>query len=344
MNVNVIETVACQLHVAAEFLSSRDSVHARLALILADNSVELLFHIEAEEALLGPAQTNVDESRIRLVEAALGEGFDAKVKYSQWVGLVDGDGAQLAREAHKFRNQAYHTGRVHDDVLGELAHIYYDLACNILCHLRVASFSSHFDRPYEVAYPIIAKYGAIKESTLGWVDLKHLSESLLTAKAKSERSLARVIRCLLKERIARIKAGIAVLFKAGRCGAVFRSVDELLFEIQLWDEFFSCAPLGRFRIVCGEDGTCRVDPAQEGRYRKALDAIKQWTPSITERTLAALEKQIDQLHDGLPSGRVLQKYWNLSSKIVPLQNAIERQLGWLELANDSHRESQKGNL
>ena len=132
MDVKLIETAANQLDVAAELLSARDSICARLALILTDNAVELLFHFEAEEALLCFRTTDANGPRFKCVRAALGNGFDPKVKYARLADLVNDDAAQFVREAHKFRCQAYHTGRVHDDILWELTHVYHDLACSIL--------------------------------------------------------------------------------------------------------------------------------------------------------------------------------------------------------------------
>lgn len=117
MDVRLIETVANQLDVAAQLLSALDPIRARLALILTDNAVELLLHVEAEEAFSHSLRTNANESPPDCIREALGERFTPKVKYAQVAGLVDDNDAQFAREAHKFRWHAYHTGRFHDDVL-----------------------------------------------------------------------------------------------------------------------------------------------------------------------------------------------------------------------------------
>jgi hypothetical protein len=90
-------------------------------------------------------------------------------------------------------------------------------------------------------------------------------------------------------------------------------------------------------VILVADGTCDVDPSQEDEYREALKAISGWKPPVTEGTLAKWEEQIKQMNDKLSLGKLLQKYWTLSDKMVPFQDAVERQLGWLEIALESQR-------
>jgi hypothetical protein len=324
MDMTLVETIAHQLDMGAQFLSTRDPIRARLALILTDNAIELLLYAHADDGFRACRNSKVDEASLKRLNEALGERFDPKVKYARSVGLIDDDAAQFIREAHKFRCQAYHTGRIHDAILWELAHAYHDVACNALSRARAHGFLMHLEQEY----PTIA--GCISKEPLPGLTSQQfvqLSTSLAARKPRATESLAATLRCCLLERCARIREGVSTLFRIGESVSGFRCMDDLLFKLQREDKFYSYAPGGTFAVTCTDDGACEVDPSQKERLARAAEAVRNWKPDVTQKTLLAWEEQTRRLNDKLPSGRALQMYWTLSSKLQPFQRIVERNLG-----------------
>jgi hypothetical protein len=124
-----------QLDLALDQLALKDRNFDRFALMLIDNAVELTLHEHAQDirrdAELYPPD---DGPRYdpKLVTAALGSYFDAKIKLARTTGLVSGELAETIQYLHGFRNSAYHRGARHDGILHALALFYARSACQLL--------------------------------------------------------------------------------------------------------------------------------------------------------------------------------------------------------------------
>ncbi|AOJ72149.1 MULTISPECIES: hypothetical protein [Burkholderia] len=124
-----------QLDLALDQLALKDRNFDRFALMLIDNAVELTLHEHAQDirrdAELYPPD---DGPRCdpKLVTAALGPYFDAKIKLARTTGLVIGELADTIQYLHGFRNSAYHRGARHDGILHALALFYARSACQLL--------------------------------------------------------------------------------------------------------------------------------------------------------------------------------------------------------------------
>jgi hypothetical protein len=124
-----------QLDLALDQLAVLDRNFDRFALMLIDNVVELTLHKYVEDKarendLWGRFDTPKHDPKI--IEKALGQNFDAKVKAAVKLGLIDNDAGESILNLHSFRNTAYHKGLRHEKILHSLAVFYFRCACSLL--------------------------------------------------------------------------------------------------------------------------------------------------------------------------------------------------------------------
>ncbi len=124
-----------QLDLALDQLALRDRNFDRFAIMLVDNVVELVLHQHAQE------KNREEETWRRLqqpkfnaktLSAALGQHFDAKMKFALESNLIDKNLANSLNRLHGFRNSAYHRGLRHEGILHSLAIFYFVNICSLL--------------------------------------------------------------------------------------------------------------------------------------------------------------------------------------------------------------------
>ncbi|WP_157376370.1 hypothetical protein [Burkholderia ubonensis] len=134
-----------QMDLALDQLALKDRNFDRFALMLVDNAVELMLHEHAQDirrdAELYPPDDGPRYDR-KLVTAALGPYFDAKIKLARTTGLVSGQLAETIQYLHGFRNSAYHRGARHDGILHALALFYASSACELLAKYQPLFWST----------------------------------------------------------------------------------------------------------------------------------------------------------------------------------------------------------
>ena len=118
-----IYAVIEQLDVARELLADAEPLTGRLALILVDNAIELILHGSCENEI------RVDQlgDGLRLVlpakydqkarKAALGQRFDAKLKFCRELGMLTESEARTVVITHSYRNELYHSGIRYDPIV-----------------------------------------------------------------------------------------------------------------------------------------------------------------------------------------------------------------------------------
>ena len=125
-----------QLDLAAEQLEIDDPNYARFGLMLTDNALELSLH-----RLAGQEQVRAVSMRwkpdyahphAKKLSAALGQDFGAKVGLAQALGHLTEEEARTVRAGHTFRNETYHVGVSHEEVLLEVARFYFKVACEVM--------------------------------------------------------------------------------------------------------------------------------------------------------------------------------------------------------------------
>lgn len=142
-----------QLDLALDQLAVRDRNFDRFAIMLVDNVVELVLHQYAQDRSYESEswrQLNPEKYDQKLLTAALGQHFDAKVKFASSTGLVTSDLAESLRLLHGFRNSAHHRGLRHEGILHSLAILYFVSCCALLKEYspRYFSWSSDLKVPH----------------------------------------------------------------------------------------------------------------------------------------------------------------------------------------------------
>ena len=124
-----------QLDLALDQLAMSDRNFDRFALMLIDNVVELTLHRYVQDK----AGENEMWGRLgnpkhdpKVIEKALGQNFDIKVKASAKLGLIDDSVCESILNLHSFRNTAYHKGLRHEKILHSLVVFYPRNACSLL--------------------------------------------------------------------------------------------------------------------------------------------------------------------------------------------------------------------
>ncbi len=134
-----------QLDLALDQLALKDRNFDRFALMLIDNAVELTLHQHAQDTRLDAELYRPDDGPRfdpKIVVAALGSHFDAKVKLARTTGLVTAELADTLQYLHGYRNTAYHRGARHEGILHALALFYARKACAVLGQYAPGYFMS----------------------------------------------------------------------------------------------------------------------------------------------------------------------------------------------------------
>lgn len=142
--VKFIAGVLEQLDVALEHISKGDIHNARFRLMMTDNALELTLHRFAGDKLgelkAWDRKWDAYPHRDELL-AAQGQHFDRKVKFAHTEGMISTEDKATVLSLHGFRNQLYHAGLQHEQVLPSLSAFYLDVVCRILADYRVSHWS-----------------------------------------------------------------------------------------------------------------------------------------------------------------------------------------------------------
>lgn len=124
-----------QLDLALDQLAIADRNFDRFALMLVDNVVELTLHKYIQDrASENEMWIKIDKPKYdpKIIEKALGQNFDVKVKTARKLGLLDESLCESILNLHTFRNTSYHRGLRHEGILHALAIFYFRNACEVL--------------------------------------------------------------------------------------------------------------------------------------------------------------------------------------------------------------------
>ena len=153
-----ILSIVEQLDRAANELSAGHPVSHRLALILIDNVAELIIHRRCQmHASAAKAEARFKEPNLSIIQRrkALGVYLSEKTKILQTLGDINELERSFLTICHGYRNEIYHVGLRHEDIIQALAGEYYLFVCDIFQRMRpdIISWSSG-----DVYTPIAKKY------------------------------------------------------------------------------------------------------------------------------------------------------------------------------------------
>ncbi|CAH0439963.1 hypothetical protein [Ralstonia pseudosolanacearum] len=226
-----------QLDLALDQLALKDRNFDRFALMLIDNVVELTLHQHAQDIRLDVELYRPDDGPRydpKVVAAAFGSYFDAKVKLARTTGLVTGELADTLQYLHGFRNTAYHRGARHEGILRALALFYARSACQVLSQFEPSYFMSiSMDHmPHRVV-----KYLGAMQSMLPRDAFKQAWQRLDAVAAHQGDTLIADLRADMEKTVE--GADEQITFLAVNTTAAGIARDEVILDCQVWPFAYS---------------------------------------------------------------------------------------------------------
>ena len=285
-----LEKLVTQLDLAAEFLRAESPIRNRLALILVDNVVELLMHTrcvaDSHDWLIKHGHKPEQEKKLHV---ALGEKFAPKLAYVHSIGKLTDDERQFLGKAHRLRNEAYHSGVMHEGVLHPIAWTYHDVACALLVrlHLRVVGHRSGEPIP-----PVLRRHAprCDKPGDLVMNDtLRGIADSLASARGELEQPLASALSAAVLDTIGELLDSVAYMAKGSHFAA---TLDGFLRFLQMWS---------------GPSNKAYVDAARLERWQERASAIASTAGEETP-------------------GRTMQRYMDLRTEMHNFEEDVRTAL------------------
>ncbi|RVI34229.1 hypothetical protein [Sinorhizobium meliloti] len=137
-----------QVDLALEHVTKGDANNARFGLMLLDNVVEITLHQIAKDKqseLSSFMHRDKPYVHAAALKAALGQHFEAKLKFAKKSGKLTDDASDSIAIFHSFRNEVYHIGVQHEAILPAIARFYFKLSCELLESYKPTWFGYSFD-------------------------------------------------------------------------------------------------------------------------------------------------------------------------------------------------------
>ena len=134
-----ILTIVEQLDRAARELETDHPINNRLALILVDNATELILHRQCADHLKTDYLLPTLQPKQRSM--AKGNPLKGKLKVLEELGDLSRAERLFIRDAHCYRNELYHIGLKHDDIIRAISGQYFLLSCILFARLVPFPFS-----------------------------------------------------------------------------------------------------------------------------------------------------------------------------------------------------------
>jgi hypothetical protein len=297
----------------ARELDDKLPINNRLSLIVTDNIVELMFHFRCKAifrrdrlfAAMGKGRfTRAYEAR------TLGPRFEDKLNFLRAEGEVTAHEAALISICHRYRNEAYHVGLNHEDIIYPLAWEYHSLACDLFGRLRRDSRgASSNDR----ITPTLAKYIGEGHKYPMRVMLDLDQAALAKALSISKRTLdERLSEVLAQERLRRIASLEESLEFLVRDDPRKLSVSAMVRDIQWQADLFKDIPL---------EVEERTKEYTKHILKKRGEMERAWVPKFDRFPFAAWKRRAVAIRGKAPSSAV-QTYENLKRDMEYVDGAL----------------------
>ncbi len=217
-------TIVEQLDRASSELLTDHPINNRLALILIDNATELMLHGQCTshlelDSMFFPVLKSYESILERHPEAdvngpmndiakhvltpqqrssARGRFLAPKLKVLTDKGDITTDERQFIAAAHEYRNELYHVGLAHADIIRAIAAHYFLLACDLLPRMQNSFFWAESISSADTYTDIAKRYLPVRDGEAGSFGLgsgirEHMAEELHRALPTGIPDLARVL-------------------------------------------------------------------------------------------------------------------------------------------------------
>ena len=322
-----------QLDLALEQLQVDDPNYARFGLMLTDNALELTLHrlAEHEQAHAVSMRWKPDYAHphAKKLSSALGQDFGAKVSLAQALGHLSEEEARTIRAGHTFRNETYHVGVRHEDVLLGVTRFYFKVACEVMGRLTPGYISwSSNDRLPERAKAYFPGDHAFPGS------LEDYARACATLASRSDHAPADFIETLADhmERVIEDQdSNIDFLFTDGLDTT---SRDQVIIDAQSWP------------IAFGDEGKAFVAglPTPPANMFAAVEVVAQSFPGLVRKDpIPGWRRRVQDLAREANPHRALELYRSFMDQTQRLRAYIEESAIGLDNHIQSEIDRMRGN-
>jgi hypothetical protein len=309
-----------QLDLAITELEGGTPSRARFALIMIDNSVELVLHSKCEH------EVSMDRYRATFTEAkydektwekAVGQDFGEKVKFCRNLGLIDDELAQTIRISHSYRNELYHVGIRHDPIILPLAWEYFRTACALLPHLSFPMWKLEDPTSERVRrYVDTDGFLGVQPS-----DFQTVADRLLSARAALPVESKKLLSQFAVEVVDRVDHNLEFLVADNFEGWVEAKVlEEVQFHHYLWRD----------------EGAPRLDPTAYTslpEFENARNEIREeWTPRYHDSPVERWRRRARAIETSRSWHLALQRFQQLRAEMKYLEDVLNEAAAELDAA------------
>ncbi|ODU01540.1 MAG: hypothetical protein ABS79_01480 [Planctomycetes bacterium SCN 63-9] len=296
-----------QLHLSANQLHQDNAAYRRFSLILTDNIVELMAYRRCRQEFIhdekpwGAAVYSADERK-----KVLGNDFGAKINFLVKIGLLSSDDQTYINQCHSYRNESYHVGIVHDDILHAVAWHYHKTACDLFVRLRLSVIAGNI---HTIESETVRRHtSGIKMFPFFEDDFVAIAQSLSRERPEPEPNLQDVLSNSALRRIDHVQEAMDYLREDNGQEEV-----DLVRELQYWRDFADNHP--------STDGLTDEDAAKvRDQWKKDMDA--NWKPKLRTSPVTRYRKRAIALQSTVNASNALQNFETLKRDMEPFAELV----------------------
>lgn len=284
-----------QLNLAAHQLSKRDPLYARFALMLIDNSVELIIYGVCSQELsfdavmaetFGSYHVSSRFTSDKLRDYAKSQRFDEKLKFCKTIKKITPDQFDVIKICHKYRNELYHAGLKYNDIIWDIVWFYYDIAIILLETTADRSWSSVFN-----ITPAVEKHAGKDGRKVAYdTGVIEIANSLRQLKPSNDKNLSFALSESSVERIDETAEQLEFLVNNSPTDPKKLIKDEIIEELQFYDYMRKDSSV---REVLRK----AADEVQNlAEYNEVVKSVREnWKPKYTSNPLTKFHEQAKKI-------------------------------------------------
>lgn len=296
-----------QLEEVATQLGKQTPTGARLALLLLDNSVELLAYKKVREIFAldsmykspdRPPKYSPDKRK------KVKEHFKDKVNFLVFESnYISHDEGEVLKVGHDLRNEAYHKGVLRDSIIISVTSVYFGIACNLFPRLWIGSYSY---TPNDDVAGFLNNYG-IKGSMIDHEAIRKICDGLLDGRNCTVENLGIA---LSEDLCLRIDEFEEILESHQHDVRPEMSPEWLLKEMQ-----FSQTFPGDLEFPQTHEGFLAFHKAREEHFSK-------FKPPITLKTIERWKKKALKIRSGIEPGAILRQFAEIDTPLLEIEDIL----------------------
>lgn len=312
-----------QLDLAAHQLSKRDPLYARFALMLIDNSVELIIYGVCLQALsfdtamaktFGSYHVSSRFTSDKLRGYAKSQRLDEKLKFCKTIKKITSAQFDAINICHKYRNELYHAGLKYNDIIWDIVWFYYDIAIVLLETTADRSWSSAFN-----ITPAVEKHaGKDGRKVVYDTGVIEIANSLRQLKPSNDRNLSFALSESSIERINETTEQLEFLVSNSSTDPKKLTEDEIVEELQFYD--YMCKDFSVKEVL-----RKAANEAQNlAEYNTVVKSVREkWKPKYTFNPLPKFREQAKKIEKKSKNLDALKEFEKFKKEFAYFSTTIE---------------------